>query len=31
MLYNLLSAGIALWIILDELLEKITVQGQNAA
>jgi hypothetical protein len=27
MLYNLLSARVALWVILDELLDKTTVQG----
>ncbi len=31
MLYNLLSAGIALWVILDELIDKTTVQGRSAA
>jgi hypothetical protein len=31
MLYNLLSGGIALWVILDELLDKTTVQGRSAA
>jgi hypothetical protein len=30
MLYDLLSAGIVLWVILDELLDQITVQGQSA-
>ncbi len=30
MLYNLLSAGVALWVILDELLDKTTVQVQSA-
>jgi hypothetical protein len=28
MLYNLLSAGVALWVILDELLDKTTVQDE---
>jgi hypothetical protein len=31
MLYKLLSAGVALWVILDKLLGKITVQGRSAA
>ncbi len=31
MLYNLLSAGVALWVVLDELLDKRTVQGRSAA
>ncbi len=31
MLYNLLSATVALWVILDELLDKTTVQGWSAA
>jgi hypothetical protein len=31
MLYNLLSAGIALWVILEELLDKTTVQKWSAA
>jgi hypothetical protein len=30
-LYNLLSAGIALWVILDELLDKTIVQGWSVA
>ncbi len=30
MLYNLLIAGVALWVILDELLDKTTVQVQSA-
>jgi hypothetical protein len=29
MLNNLLSAGIALWVILDKLLDKPTIQGQS--
>jgi hypothetical protein len=28
-LYNLLSAGVALWVIVDKLLDKTTVQGQT--
>jgi hypothetical protein len=31
MLYNLLSVGVALWVILDKLLDKTTVQGRSAA
>jgi hypothetical protein len=31
MLYNLLSVGIALWVILDELLDKTTLQERSAA
>jgi hypothetical protein len=31
MLYNLLSAGVALWVILEKLLDKTTVQGGSAA
>jgi hypothetical protein len=31
MFYNLLSAGVALWVILDELLVKTTVQGWSVA
>jgi hypothetical protein len=31
MLYNLLSAGVALWVILDELLDKTTVEGWSVA
>jgi hypothetical protein len=31
MLYNLLSVGKELWVILDELLDKIRVQRQSAA
>ncbi len=31
MLYNLLSVGIALLVILGELLDKKTVQGRSAA
>jgi hypothetical protein len=30
MLYNLLSLGIVLWIIMDELLDKTTHQGRSA-
>jgi hypothetical protein len=29
MLANFLSAGVALWVILDELLDKTTVQGRD--
>ncbi len=29
MLYNLFSVGVALWIILDKLLDKTTDQGQS--
>jgi hypothetical protein len=31
MLYNLLSAGVALRVVLEKLLDKTTVQGQSAA
>ncbi len=31
MLYNLLSAGVALWAKLEDLLDKRTVQGWSAA
>jgi hypothetical protein len=31
MLYNLLRVGVALWVILDELLDKKTFQGWIAA
>ena len=31
MLYNVLSVGVALRVILDELLDKATVQGRSAA
>ena len=30
MLYNILNAGVALRVILDELLDKTTVQGRSA-
>jgi hypothetical protein len=30
MLYNLLSVGVAWWVILDELLDETSVQGQSA-
>jgi hypothetical protein len=31
MLYYLLSAGIALWVILDYLFDETTVQGQSVS
>jgi hypothetical protein len=31
MLYNLLIVGIALWVVLDKLLDKTTVHGRSAA